>query len=89
MGRCFGYMIANFIFTKRCVNKVVVKKMASKMTKTKTHSTMICRVCCCIWSTTFSVYAQVLRVLSLYFAAGNQLGTTFLSQRHQFDTFQR
>ena len=43
MGRCFGYMIANFIFTKWCVTKIVIKKMTSEITKTKLHYTMICR----------------------------------------------
>ena len=43
MGRCFGYMIANFIFTKWSVNKIVIKKINTEMTKTETNSTMICR----------------------------------------------
>ena len=37
MGRCFGYIIANFIFTKWSVNKIVIKKVSSEMTKTETQ----------------------------------------------------
>ena len=36
-------MVTNFIFTKKCIYKVVVVKVASKLTETETHSTMICR----------------------------------------------
>ena len=41
MGRRFGYMVTGFIFTERRVSKVVIKKLASEMTKTQAHSTMV------------------------------------------------
>ena len=43
-------MVTNFIFSKRRIYKVVVVKMASKMTKTKAHSTIFCR------GSTMSIY---------------------------------